>query len=138
MHEIPSAQAKRLELNISQNASSRGAVVLSNFQLMRNMQRLNGVTTVKVLSELFAEAPRGMLFPRFHVLYEPFNRKLDQLSQAGIVQRLIESYYTNNMIKNTKGPEVLTLKHLELGFQIWLLFIVLSTIAFIAEIFCFH
>lgn len=112
-------------------------MLITNFDLINLRSKLNGIAEVKVLNELFMEVPRGLRFPRGHVLFEPFDRKLVQLIQAGIVQRLVKSYYDLNMARIKKGPAVLTLQHLELGFQIWLFFLALSTIAFIAEILIF-
>lgn len=122
---FPISQIWNIRRNISLNASIRAAVVVSNYHLIEHTKKLNRSATAKVLEELSAEAPRGMVFPRYHVLLEPFNKKLGQLLQGGIVQRLVEFYYKIKVVNISKGPEMLTNEHLEIGFKIWLMFVVL-------------
>lgn len=134
MTDVHENQLAELSNRISTNSSVKAAMIITNLNFIKLRSEPNGVANVKVLNELVMEVPRGLMFPRFHVLYEPFSRKLDQLFQAGIVQRLVQSYYNFNMAQITKGPKVLTIEHLALGFQVWLFFLMISTIAFIAEI----
>lgn len=71
--------------------------------------------------------------PRHHFLYESFNEIIKKLFEGGIIKTFIEPYY---LIRNTQGkkqPEVLTLDHLMIGFQLWLFFLVVATLGFFIE-----
>lgn len=78
-----------------------------------------------------------------HRLYDPFDKKLQQLFTGGIVEyhQLFYSKYANAKRYehlHREGPQVLTLKHLEAGFSIWLFSITFAIFAFLLEWLFFH
>jgi hypothetical protein len=117
--------------------------------------RSRGEFMKRVLDETFNEYSCGMRFPPNDKLYESFNRKIQQLHEAGITNHIIESYkkyldpkyyqkpvmthkkYLETTHKNSfeDGPQVLTVKNLEFGFVIWLVTLILPIIAFTIECF---
>jgi hypothetical protein len=95
----------------------------------------------------------GMRFPTNHKLYENFNKVIQKLHEAGIINHMIDKYkkyldpkYYEKPVKIHKqylettysnsfenGPQVLTLSDLEFGFMIWLGTLVLPFVAFFFE-----
>ena len=79
-----------------------------------------------------------MQFPRNHRLFEIFDKKLQQLFEGGIIY-----YYLDEVLKylNPKRyehlyrdkPKVLTIKHLEAGFVIWIISVSTALAAFMFE-----
>lgn len=80
----------------------------------------------------------GIQFPINHRLFDVFNRKFQQLFSSGIINRYIEGYFDFQKQKRfahlyPEGPEVLTMKHLEAGFFVWLCSIFLAVFVFAVE-----
>lgn len=63
-----------------------------------------------------------MAFPVNHRLYDVFNNKIMQLVQSGLMDSYIEdsSRSFGKFPSYDDGPQVLTMKHLEAGFVIWM------------------
>lgn len=72
------------------------------------------------------------------VLFRPFNHKLKQLTESGIVQRLIQPYFENKFSLDELGPSVLTMEHLKVGFQAWICCLLVSTLVFAVEVLVFY
>lgn len=77
-------------------------------------------------------------FSSNHILYEKFNSKLKQLIESGIVQRWVDYFYRRKYDLEGSGPSVLTLDDLEVGFQVWFCFVLLSASVFLMEILIFY
>lgn len=117
----------------------RGGLHLPANTLQHYAIETNGTLLNRVLKERFSIDMSGMKFPRNHRFFETFDKKLQQLFAGGIMD-----YYASQWLNNLKHdrfkhlyidePEVLTLKHLEAGFRIWLVSIGIAICAFIVEL----
>lgn len=92
----------------------------------------------RVLKEdLFTEM-NALSFQQNHVFYEIFNRKLQQLIDAGITNYHIDNEFESLNPKQyehlyVNEPKILTLFDLEAGFEVWLV-----TLAFAIAVFMFE
>lgn len=81
----------------------------------------------------------AVCFERLSFMSPIFRLKIEQLVTGGIWEKM-QSYYNHILKLSSKKPQpkpydtVLTLKHLSIGFYIWLLMILISSLAFIGEI----
>lgn len=80
----------------------------------------------------------GIQFPQFHRFYESFDEKRQQLFGAGIIQYHYKGKTSHEKKLRSKhlylsGPEVLTMKHLEAGFVIWITAVCIAIPSFLIE-----
>jgi hypothetical protein len=92
----------------------------------------------RILMERIDFDMTGMKFPHNHELYEVFNTKIQELVSAGLVDHYEEEFskYLNPKLYkhlNLDGPKVLTMKHLEAGFVIWMIPLFFAMITFCCE-----
>lgn len=93
---------------------------------------------------------RAFGFPRHHFLIEPFDHKIQQLFEAGLISKFREmigyggylnpkhpEYLRYKELYEPDGPQVLTMEHLEACFVIWLVSIVIAVVAFALEWICY-
>lgn len=68
-------------------------------------------------------------------MYETFNRKVIQLIESGLATKYINEDEINNAELRVEPPglQVLTMNHLEFGFQIWLAFLAIALLVFLLE-----
>lgn len=123
---------------ITTNASSRSSLVVTEAHWATLHNQHKGQLSVKVLSEIFSVSIRGMIFPRYHVLFDPFNEKLKQLYEAGIIQSWIEELNKIKYKQPEDGPAVLTVDHVTVGFQVCCFCLLIAAFAFISELAFFH
>lgn len=67
--------------------------------------------------------------PKFKI----FDRKIIQLVESGLTDKIRSDHYDGRLVEDESGPTVLTLDQLGVGFQIWLLFLLISSVCFISE-----
>lgn len=81
----------------------------------------------------------GLIFNRYNKLHDIFDRKLQQLFVAGMIEHYDTEY---NELVNPKryehlqeppGPKILTMEHLEAGFVVWLVSVCVAVLALIFE-----
>lgn len=72
-----------------------------------------------------------LAFPKNHFLFEGFNKKIEQLTTGGVMQKLIEHKKPSFVADG--GPSVLTLSHLGIGFCIWAIAALIAFAAFCLE-----
>lgn len=115
-----------------------GALYISADQMLLFAQKSRGHIYKQFIEDRIALQMFGMSFSKNHKFYETFDRKLQEIFEAGVVGRHIR---THEDYANTKryahlyqrGPKVLTLEHLEAGFVICLVPLSFAIIAFIFE-----
>lgn len=73
-------------------------------------------------------------------LHDALNRKMFQLIESGIVKKLVDETenLANRFVNDDDGKVVLTLGHLSIGFQIWLLFLFVAFLCFLMELVSFY
>lgn len=82
----------------------------------------------------------GSGFPKNHKLFEIFDKKLQQMHEAGLIEflnRIVKTFAESGQYRkyqeDPNEKKVLTLKSLEAGFVIWLTSLSLSIVMFICE-----
>lgn len=114
--------------------SKRGVVVDRN--LMNNLLRLSrGKIEFTQLEERIITDHIDFAFYKNSFMYEAFDKKLVQMVEAGITERIVAKYDSPYKYEEPEGgPVVLTLSHLGVGFQFWLVFLCISIASFVLEL----
>lgn len=77
------------------------------------------------------------MFKPYSPYYEKMNTLIGDLASGGLIDFWIESEIGSSGQKHIEeviGPQVLTMDHLEIGFKICIVPMILSILAFIAEL----
>jgi hypothetical protein len=120
----------------------KGAIHVAGDLLWQTSKNTECRLLKHVIKERFVLAMMGIQFPRNHKFFEIFNRKLQEMATAGLIEHSASSYlswlkpncYKKYRLKfENDDPKVLSLKDLEAGFVIWLSFICLSVFVFVLE-----
>jgi hypothetical protein len=110
-----------------------------------NLEHYMKILEGQVLDRMIEDVNFGILkvlpFPRNHRLFESFNKKVEQIKPAGIINHfrkdenelLNKKRFENSNLENARP---MNLQHLEAGFAVWLITISLSIAAFVAEWIC--
>lgn len=120
------------------NSSFEGALTLDSLFLANKVNETKGKFLQRLLEEPFDTDICGMFFERYHKFFNVFDRKIDQLFEAGLTDHYID---INKDLMNLKryahlypdGPQVLTVHHLEPGLIIWLVTVSFAGIVFVFE-----
>lgn len=122
------------------DSSFRGTIAVSALTANILSTRTKGTFLERVLPENIYTEMTSMVFPHFHKFFEIFDEKIQQLITGGFVGYLAEFWTkTDNKKKYAhlyfylSEPQVLTLKHLEAGFVIWLISICVAIFSFVLE-----
>lgn len=78
----------------------------------------------------------GFLFNPHHFLFPIFNEKIQQMINGGLFNRLIVDWYENPWTLQKPEPQepvVLTMNHLEIGFTIWMICLLICFAVFVIE-----
>lgn len=119
-------------------ASFKGAVYIKGDYLDIFKRGTNGKILSRMLEKTIGVELSGMVFPRNHKLFEVLDDKLQQLFEGGVTE-FIRSIEKTGKQQNdyayfrSPGPQILTMKHLEAGFAVWLVSISFAMFAFICE-----
>lgn len=89
---------------------------------------------INVLPEKIMTNNVGFFFAKNHFFFDSFNRKLIQLLEGGIGDKIIDDHNVHlASIKKTGGPVIFTLNHLSIGFELWLFLLGASAVVFLVE-----
>lgn len=105
--------------------------------LIHNVHYRKGVSSIIILEEKFRMVSMGMAFKDHSPFYKVVNDKIRQMLAGGLINYWIEAnanFKGTLKTENDIGPQVLTMDHLEIGFKVCAIPLVLSTFAFIGEI----
>lgn len=79
----------------------------------------------------------GLVFPKGHKLFSIFDEKFQRMFNYGIIDYELKDIWNfldrKRFFTYDNSPEVLTLKHLEAGFVVWLVAVSFACIAFACE-----
>lgn len=106
--------------------SFKGGVFISDEMLATLKTDYRGEIEWITIKQPVLSSHVAMYFEQNHFLFEPINEKINQLINGGIIDHWIKNATNSryNLEKQTKrGPKVLTMNHLMIGFQVWLLFL---------------
>lgn len=124
------------------NSTFKDAIHIRGDLLWQTSQNTQGRLLKLLIKERFALAMMGIHFPRNHKLFEIFDRKLQQMLAAGLINYHVaeellwmkpKSYEKYRNKFENDDPKILSIKDLKAGFVIWLCSIVISMVAFIFE-----
>lgn len=121
-----------------ESSKFKGAFYMDSLDLYYHVWLSNGTLLNRFLKQSVNLDIRGLVFPRNHGFYEIFNKKLQQYFESGLIGRYVSS---TKAFLNPKryahlfaaSPQVLTMEHLQAGFVIWLVSILVSLTAFTLE-----
>lgn len=123
------------------DASYSGAIITSSSKLAQLKELSMGNYSWEVLPRRIMTADGGMAFPIFHYFFEPFNELVDRIIPSGLTEHWTRTWFKSryNEKKSTyKPPIVLTMNHLVVGFQVWLLCLLMSFVCFLYELISFR
>lgn len=75
-------------------------------------------------------------YHRHDYFFEPFNRQVTSLFEAGVIQRWIKSQFEDFdqlLFRPKEGPQIFGLDQLSIGFNIWLIALIVSFVGFWGE-----
>lgn len=118
--------------------SFEGGLQIGYDQLMYHVKKSNGSILQRVLKEDLFINMLGLRFDMFHVFFEIFERKVEQLITGGIINYYIKQVTEDMNPKRyehlyVNESKVLTMKHLEAGFVIWLFALSFAVMMFTIE-----
>lgn len=121
------------------NSSARTVVIINKFNLINLHNSFKGKVKLNVMeNKRFDVIMVATVFSQFHFLFESFNVYLKRLIESGIVFRWTDRFCQKKFDFIEPGPSVLTFEHLRVGFQVWLCFLLISTLVFYIEVQTFH
>ena len=129
-----------LTLKQLQNSTFKGAAMFNEIELsLYNYkkpadQRLHHFN---VLHEKFISFSRAVCFePAKFLLHSSFKKKIKQLVEGGFFVHWLDRYKSHGSLVEKISEEnkvILTWDHLHVGFTIWLAWLLIASMAFIAE-----
>lgn len=124
------------------NSTFKDAIHIRGDLLWQASMLSEGRLIERMIKERFALTMFGFQFPRNHKFFEIFDRKIQEIFAAGLTYKLDsimlswtkpECYKEFRHKYENDDPKVLSLKELEAGFVIWLIFMCSSVIVFVLE-----
>lgn len=118
-----------------------GALHISSDLLTMYASYTSGYILDRKLEDRLNVQMMGMAFKRNDKFYDIFNEKFKQLFTASLINRYADNEYSSISLnpKNYRrfqpedGPKVLTMQHLEAGFVIWIVSILVTILVFALE-----
>lgn len=118
--------------------SSKSGLLLNSEEILVYNSNMKSRMQLTKLAERVILNHKCFAFEKNAFVYAAFDRKIVQLVESGLADKFIRDYESSIKMENFEeidGPVVLTLNHLGVGFQIWLLFVFLSIAFFLLEMF---
>lgn len=116
----------------------KGVFYLSLPNLKKYLKWSKNKLMERIMEHKVSGSTKKLVFPRHHRFFDAFNRKIDQLVTAGIVEHLAKSFEHEIIPKSLfkikrENYQAMSLAHLEAGFVVWLVSLLFPTTAFIIE-----
>lgn len=134
----------RVELkcfNLISEPENKMVMILNDsfYHSIHNKLYRSGISSILVLDETVETIFDVFIFPkeapfRFH---ESFTRSVGEMADAGLLNYWRATHQNPKGIKQKIediGPQVLTMEHLEIGFQIYVISLIICVSAFVAEV----
>lgn len=113
----------------------------SNFRRFQNLAYRTGLSSLAVLDDNILTTCFGFTFTSVSPFYETFTEKIGQMISSGLYEKWQgehDLHYERSKIVKLRneevGPQVLTLDHLCICFQLWLIPLTLSFVVFLYEV----
>lgn len=112
------------------DGSRRGVTMHSD-----HLNSFNAKSSVELtkLREIISTEHITFKFRKIDYIFQPFNKQLKKLIETGIVSYVINQFKEIPKEFSQNGPEILSLDHLRIGFEIWLFFLMCAFAIFIIE-----
>lgn len=108
--------------------------ITDDIHLNKLRKRSNLTFKYTQLNEKIMSDHVGFYFPWNHFLHEAFDRKLGHMIDSGVVKKLVEdAAFIREAKCESFNPDVLTMEHLDVVFQIWLAGLCTALLQFIFE-----
>lgn len=123
------------------SSSFNGSLIQSNFELMMFNEEQKGDLRLKFIDMKIITFYRALVFPRFHHLYQLFNDKMMQLTSGGLFDLWLNRWTKSRYNVEAPPPAdlvVLSMEDLGIGFKIWLIMLLISTLSYIGEIIFYY
>jgi phosphoribosyl-ATP pyrophosphohydrolase len=115
------------------DGSNRGVITDSNW-LSVLMRQSEGTFKYTKLEEKIISDHWGFVFPVDSFMFKAFDRKISQLVESGIAQKIVEEFVEFSEEKPSDDPAVLTLGHLDIWFYALMGLLCVALLCFLAEI----
>lgn len=122
------------------NASFKGSFLIQNMILITRAIRENDTQRWRMLKQTLFSAYGGLKIHKHHQLFSSFNEKIIQLTSSGLFNYWLEKWTKHRKIIEEPPPPppvILSMDHLDVGFQIWALVLAMASLAFIGELLTF-
>lgn len=103
-----------------------------------------GTSSLSLLDDSATSVPMGLLLPRQSPFLSVFNKNIRLMASSGILDMVCEEVRGARLSRQVLaraqeniGPQVLTMDHLMVGFQLCSAFLIIATITFLCEIIYF-
>jgi hypothetical protein len=114
----------------------KGFYHVSFLDLKEAISRSNGSIISRIIKESALGTSETIIFPQNHRLFEDFDRKIQEMVTAGLVDYLRNDYKDLMSKKRFAVQNVetaMSLEHLEAAFALWLVSLIFPVTAFICE-----
>lgn len=121
---------------ITTNSSFKGCILDENIASLVRRNDLKANITWDILPEQVISFHYAFAFFSHHFLFPIFNEKIEQLINGGFIDFWMKHLTKTRWILEKPDPPepvVLTMNHLEIGFQIWLICLLASFVIFLGE-----
>lgn len=114
---------------------SKRAVIITSaiYDILYNLEK--GKIELTRLEDSIITDHVAFFFQNDSIMMEPFNRKLMQLTEAGISDQIVKTHDKHFYVEPPDDKIVLTLGHLCIGFYIWFGCLGICLIIFLIEFF---
>ena len=114
---------------------SNRAVITDSNHVTSLAKAFGGVFKHKIMKEkIISDHMSFMMEDRSNIFHKLFDRKMQQLVEAGIASKIIKDSTKVNFVDDSGQPEILTFNHIEIWITIWFLGVSVSVFAFLVEV----
>lgn len=126
-------------LNAIAEPKFKGTIILPKevFRTIENVFYFRGKSSLSFLDDEVATSFLGLVFPLYSPFYETFNQKIGEMMDHGFIDHLAKTKNSKAKRETSNydlGPEVLSLNHLRIGFSLFCILLLISTLVFLIEL----
>jgi hypothetical protein len=118
--------------NLLQDGTNRGFITDTDW-LSVLVKAAKGNVQFTKLNERIISNYWGLSFDSTSFIYKAFDRKICQLVESGIAEKIVSEFVSYRSEEVVDEPVVLTLSHLEYWFFAWAALLALALVCFVVE-----
>lgn len=124
--------------SVSKPGSNQASLISEQFlPFFVDSFKLNN-TKLKFLKQTFFTSQSGYRFGQKSFFMQQLNRKIVQVVESGLMNHWKSDHDVKKVAEAASGPEVLTLIHLGIGFEIYVICVLIACFTFACEIVTFN